>query len=134
MRLILDWDGTSTRDDTMDALVRELGNAKLLEIHLAERPDLTLHQIIEDELVEAGAQAHVRDEPALRLGERDADRAELVLDDLVQREVGAAVEVNLQQLGRAELAHERIHRVVERRGAVPVQDEPHRASLATSVR
>jgi 2-hydroxy-3-keto-5-methylthiopentenyl-1-phosphate phosphatase len=50
MRLILDWDGTSTCDDTMDALVRELGNAKLLEIHLAERPDLTLHQIIEEEL------------------------------------------------------------------------------------
>src|SRR4051794_18955601 len=50
MRLILDWDGTSTLDDTMDALVRELGDASLLEIHLGDRPDITLHRIIEDEL------------------------------------------------------------------------------------
>jgi 2-hydroxy-3-keto-5-methylthiopentenyl-1-phosphate phosphatase len=34
----------------MDALVRELGDASLLDIHLGERPDLTLHRIIEDEL------------------------------------------------------------------------------------
>ncbi|MDX6515894.1 MAG: 2-hydroxy-3-keto-5-methylthiopentenyl-phosphate phosphatase [Gaiellaceae bacterium] len=50
MRLILDWDGTSTLDDTMDALVREFGSTELLEVHLDRRPDLTLHQIIEDEL------------------------------------------------------------------------------------
>jgi 2-hydroxy-3-keto-5-methylthiopentenyl-1-phosphate phosphatase len=50
MRLILDWDGTCTLDDTMDALVREFGSQELLEIHLDRRPDLTLHKIIEDEL------------------------------------------------------------------------------------
>src|SRR5438552_15804148 len=50
MRLVLDWDGTSTLEDTMDALVRELGDASLFEIHLDRRPDLTLHEIIEDEL------------------------------------------------------------------------------------
>jgi 2-hydroxy-3-keto-5-methylthiopentenyl-1-phosphate phosphatase len=50
MRVILDWDGTSTLDDTMDALVAVLGDATLLEIHLADRPDLTLHEIIEAEL------------------------------------------------------------------------------------
>jgi 2-hydroxy-3-keto-5-methylthiopentenyl-1-phosphate phosphatase len=50
MRLILDWDGTSTLEDTMDALVREFGSTELLEVHLDRRPDLTLHQIIEDEL------------------------------------------------------------------------------------
>lgn len=49
MRLILDWDGTCTLDDTMDALVAEFGNAELLEVHL-ERSETTLHQIIEDEL------------------------------------------------------------------------------------
>jgi 2-hydroxy-3-keto-5-methylthiopentenyl-1-phosphate phosphatase len=49
MRLILDWDGTCTLEDTMDALVAEFGNAELLEVHL-ERSETTLHQIIEDEL------------------------------------------------------------------------------------
>jgi 2-hydroxy-3-keto-5-methylthiopentenyl-1-phosphate phosphatase len=49
MRLILDWDGTCTLDDTMDALVREFGAVELLDIHL-DRSNVTLHQIIEDEL------------------------------------------------------------------------------------
>jgi 2-hydroxy-3-keto-5-methylthiopentenyl-1-phosphate phosphatase len=49
MRLILDWDGTCTLDDTMDALVREFGAAELLDVHLGGG-GLTLHQIIEDEL------------------------------------------------------------------------------------
>jgi 2-hydroxy-3-keto-5-methylthiopentenyl-1-phosphate phosphatase len=49
MRVILDWDGTSTLDDTMDALVRELGDASLLDVHL-DRSEITLHEIIEREL------------------------------------------------------------------------------------
>jgi 2-hydroxy-3-keto-5-methylthiopentenyl-1-phosphate phosphatase len=49
MRLILDWDGTCTLDDTMDALVREFGAVELLDVHLGGA-GLTLHQIIEDEL------------------------------------------------------------------------------------
>jgi 2-hydroxy-3-keto-5-methylthiopentenyl-1-phosphate phosphatase len=49
MRLILDWDGTCTLDDTMDALVREFGAAELLDVHLGGS-GLTLHQIIEAEL------------------------------------------------------------------------------------
>src|SRR4051794_4696548 len=49
MRLILDWDGTCTLDDTMDALVREFGALELLDVHL-DRSNVTLHQIIEDEL------------------------------------------------------------------------------------
>jgi 2-hydroxy-3-keto-5-methylthiopentenyl-1-phosphate phosphatase len=49
MRLILDWDGTCTLDDTMDALVREFGAAELLDVHLGGA-GLTLHQIIEAEL------------------------------------------------------------------------------------
>jgi 2-hydroxy-3-keto-5-methylthiopentenyl-1-phosphate phosphatase len=49
MRLILDWDGTCTLDDTMDALVREFGAVELLDVHL-DRSNVTLHQIIEDEL------------------------------------------------------------------------------------
>jgi 2-hydroxy-3-keto-5-methylthiopentenyl-1-phosphate phosphatase len=49
MRLILDWDGTCTLDDTMDALVRELGDASLLDVHL-DRSEVTLHEIIEREL------------------------------------------------------------------------------------
>ena len=49
MRLILDWDGTCTLDDTLDALVREFGAVELLDIHL-DRSEITLHQIIEDEL------------------------------------------------------------------------------------
>jgi 2-hydroxy-3-keto-5-methylthiopentenyl-1-phosphate phosphatase len=49
MRLILDWDGTCTLDDTLDALVREFGAVELLDVHL-DRSNVTLHQIIEDEL------------------------------------------------------------------------------------
>jgi 2-hydroxy-3-keto-5-methylthiopentenyl-1-phosphate phosphatase len=49
MRLILDWDGTCTVADTMDALVREFGAAEMLDVHL-DRSQTTLHQIIEDEL------------------------------------------------------------------------------------
>jgi 2-hydroxy-3-keto-5-methylthiopentenyl-1-phosphate phosphatase len=49
MRLILDWDGTCTLDDTLDALVREFGAVELLDVHL-DRSEITLHQIIEDEL------------------------------------------------------------------------------------
>lgn len=49
MRLIVDWDGTCTLDDTMDALVREFGAAEMLDVHL-DRSNITLHQIIEDEL------------------------------------------------------------------------------------
>jgi 2-hydroxy-3-keto-5-methylthiopentenyl-1-phosphate phosphatase len=49
MRVILDWDGTSTVEDTMDALVRALGDATLLDVHL-DRSEITLHEIIEREL------------------------------------------------------------------------------------
>jgi 2-hydroxy-3-keto-5-methylthiopentenyl-1-phosphate phosphatase len=49
MRLVLDWDGTSTVEDTMDALVRALGDDELLEVHL-DRSDVTLHEIIRREL------------------------------------------------------------------------------------
>jgi 2-hydroxy-3-keto-5-methylthiopentenyl-1-phosphate phosphatase len=49
MRVILDWDGTSTLEDTMDALVRELGDATLLDVHL-DLSEITLHEIIEREL------------------------------------------------------------------------------------
>src|SRR3954471_4965062 len=49
MRVILDWDGTSTVEDTMDALVRALGDATLLDVHF-DRSEITLHEIIEREL------------------------------------------------------------------------------------
>src|SRR5436190_11188905 len=49
MRLILDWDGTCTLADTMDALVFEFGDRALLDIHL-DRSQITLHEIIEREL------------------------------------------------------------------------------------
>jgi 2-hydroxy-3-keto-5-methylthiopentenyl-1-phosphate phosphatase len=49
MRLILDWDGTSTVEDSMDALVRALGDDELLDVRL-DLSALTLHEIIRREL------------------------------------------------------------------------------------
>src|SRR2546423_14662953 len=106
MRLILDWDGTSTLDDTMDALVRELGDGSLLEIHLAERPDLTLHQIIEDELGSirvplAEAQRWLVENGRLRPGFHELVAGHDPL--LLSSDVGQLIEAVLQRAGLADL-------------------------------
>jgi hypothetical protein len=77
------------------------------------------------ELVEAGPQLHVLDEPRLHLRERRLDPLGIAADLLVQRDLTAAerrrrIKVDLPI---AEFLHRPDQRVLGGRGAVPVDDD-----------
>jgi len=98
MRVVLDWDGTSTTFDTMVALVRRFGDADIIDSGLAGR---SLHEAIEAEL------------GSLRVGRHEAvewllENAEVRpgLHELIERHRPLILSMNVRELIEPILARE----------------------------
>jgi len=99
MRLVLDWDGTVTVGDTMDMIVREFGDAGLVDrysdafIDDSQSLPVTLQHVIESELATVKAPL---DEVVAWLLERVELRPGFL--ELVERERPLLLSSNLRQL------------------------------------
>jgi 2-hydroxy-3-keto-5-methylthiopentenyl-1-phosphate phosphatase len=106
MRLVLDWDGTVTVSDTMDMIVREFGDADLVDrfsdafIDDSKPLPVTLQHVIESELATITTSL---DEVVAWLLERVELRPGFL--DLVERERPLLLSSNLRQLIEPVLEH-----------------------------
>ena len=106
MRLVLDWDGTVTVGDTMDMIVREFGDADLVDRYSDAFVDdskplpVTLQHVIESELVTIKTPL---DEVVAWLLERVELRPGFL--ELVERERPLLLSSNLRQLIEPVLGH-----------------------------
>ena len=106
MRLVLDWDGTVTVSDTMDMIVREFGDADLVDrysdafIDDSQPLPVTLQHVIESELATVKAPL---DEVVAWLLERVELRSGFL--ELVERERPLLLSSNLRQLIEPVLEH-----------------------------